>query len=121
MIFLSCAHSGLQLPKSAPSDTNPAQVYIIRERSFLGFGLSLAVMHDNKVVCRLQTGEYVMFEVKPGVHTLGLSEPTIAVAFLPKRKYYFLIKTWSDQFGFEIESIDDEIGNYLVSTSDVVE
>ena len=121
LILLSCTHSGLQLPKPTPSATNSAQVSIIRERLLPGFGLSLSVTLDNEVFCNLRTGEYVFFNLKPGLHTLGLSGSTITVPFLPERKYYFLIKTYADKFGFEIERIDDEIGNYLVTVSKVVD
>lgn len=121
LIFLSCAHRGLQLPESTPSASNASQVNIIRDSRFWGFGLPLKVMFDDTVICSLQAGEYVTFPVDPGFHTLGLSESTITVPFAPNRKYYFLIKTSPDKFGFEMERIDDEMGNYLVSISNVVE
>ena len=121
LILLSCARRGVQLPDSTHSAANPSQVNIIREARFFGLGLSLTVMFDNKDLCSLKTGEYVTFEVEPGLHTLGLSESTITVLLVPKGKYYFLIKTSADKFGFEIERIDDEIGNHFVANSKVVE
>jgi hypothetical protein len=120
LIFLSCSHQ-VQLPESATSATNPSQVSIFRENRFLGFGIPLTVMFDNKVICSLRTGEYVTFWVEPGFHTLGLSESIIKVPFIQGKKYYFLIKTYPDEFGFEIERIDDGIGNHLVTLSKVVE
>lgn len=121
LIFFSCAHRGLQLPESTPSASNASQVNIIRESRFFSFGFPLKVIFDDTVICSLQTGEYVTFEVESGFHTLGLSESTISVPFQKKRKYYFLIKTSTDQFGFEVERIGDRKGAYLISTSEALE
>ena len=120
-IFLSCAHRSLQLPEPTPSTTNASQVYIIRESRFFGFGISLKVVLDDAVICKLRAGEYVTFAIEPGFHTLGLSESTLMVPFATKRKYYFLIKTSPDKFGFEIEKIDDGTGVYLISISKILE
>ena len=121
LTFLSCAQRGLQLPEPTPSTTNASQVNIIRENRFFGFGLPLKVMFDDTVICSLRTGEYVTLWVEPGFHTLGLSESTFTVLFAQKQKYYFLINTSHNRFGFEIERIDDGIGNYLISISTVLE
>ena len=121
LILLSCAHRELQLPEHTFSATKASQVFIIRESRFFGFGLALTVMFDDAVICNLQAGEYVTFSVKPGFHTLGLSESTLMVPFATKRNYYFLIKTSPNKFGFEIERINDGIGNYFISISKVFE
>jgi hypothetical protein len=121
LIFLSCAHRELQLPESTPLPLNASQVNIIRESRFFGFGLPLTVMFDDAIICSLQAGEYVTFAVEPGFHSLGLSESTFTVLFVQKQKYYFLINTSHNRFGFEIERIDDRIGNYLISISTVLE
>ncbi len=120
-ILLSCGHRGLQLPEPTHSTTNASQVYIIRESRFFGFGIPLTVVLDDAIICKLRAGEYVTFAIEPGFHTLGLSESTLMVPFATKRKYYFLIKTSPDKFGFEIEKIDDGTGVYLISISKVLE
>ena len=121
LIFFSCAHRGLQLPESTPSATNAAQVSIIREESPFGFGFALTVSFDDAVICSLRAGEYVTFAVEPGIHTLGLSHATATMPFEAKKSYYFLVTTSHDQFGFEIEQIDNERGKYFISKSKVFE
>lgn len=122
IVFLfSCAHRELKLPESAPSATNASQVNIIRENRFFGFGLALTVILDDEIICSLRAGEYVTFAVEPGIHTLGLSHATAIMPFEAKKNYYFLVTTSHDQFGFEIERIDDERGNYFISKSTVFE
>jgi hypothetical protein len=80
----------------------------------------LEVKFDDEVICKLSAGEYVSFWVEPGFHTLGLSKSTITVPFGEEQKYYFVIKTSVDQFGYEIERINDVKGNYLMSRSKVL-
>ena len=121
LIFFSCAHRELQLPESTPPALNSSQVNIIRESRFFSFGFPLTVIFDDTVICSLRSGEYVTFGVESGFHTLGLSELTISVPFQKKRKYYFLIKTSTDQFGFEIERVDERRGVYLISKSKALE
>ena len=121
VLLFSCAHRELKLPGSASSATNASQVNIILEGRYFGFGLALKVMLDHAIICSLRAGEYVTFAVEPGSHTLGLSESRINVPFEAKRNYYFVIRTSHDQFGFEIERIDDRKGAYLVLTSKIFE
>jgi hypothetical protein len=79
------------------------------------------VVLDDAIICKLRAGEYVTFTIEPGFHTLGLSESTLMAPFSTKQNHYFLIKTSPDNFGFEIERIDDGIGVYLISISKVLE
>ncbi len=119
VLLFSCAHRELKLPGPAPSAKNASQVNIIRENRFLGFGFALKVMLDDATICSLRAGEYVTFAVEPGFHTLGLSESRLTVPFEAKRNYYFVISTSHDEFGFEIERIDDRKGAHLISTSEI--
>ena len=122
IVFLfSCAHRQMNLPEPAPSPENASQVYIIRDSRFLGFGIPLTVMFNDAIICSLQAGEYVTFVVEPGIHTLGIANAIATVPFQDRRNYYFLITTTTEKFGFEIERIDDERGNYFVSISNVLE
>ena len=119
VLLLSCAHRELKLPEPSPSATNASQVNIIREDRFFSFGFGLTVMLDDAVICSLRAGEYVTFAVDPGFHNLGLSESRITVPFAAKRNYYFVIRTSNDEFGFEIERINERKGAYLISISKV--
>ena len=122
IVFLfSCAHRELKLPELAPSATNASQVNIIREDRFFGFGMPLTVMFDDAIICSLRAGEYVTFAVEPGIHTLGLSHAMAIMPFEPQKNYYFYVTTSHDQFGFEIERIDDERGKHFISKSKIFE
>jgi len=122
IVFLfSCAHRQMKLPELAPSAENASQVYIIRDSRFFGLGIPLTVTFNDAIICNLRAGECVTFVVEPGIHTLGLSNAIATVPFEAKRNYYFLITTSPSQFGFEIERIDEERGNYFVSISNVLE
>ena len=122
IVFLfSCAHRELKLTEPTSSATNASQVNIIRDNRFVGFGFALTVMFDDESICSLRSGEYVTFAVEPGIHTLGLSHAMAIMPFEAKKNYYFLVTTSHDQFGFEIERIDDERGNYFISNSKVFE
>ena len=121
LIFLSCAPRELQLPEPPPISSTPSQVNIIREKQLFGLGFALKVIFDDAVICRLKAGEHITFLVEPGFHNLGLSESTITMPFVRNRRYYFLIKTTPNHFGFEIERIDDRVGNYLISKSKIIE
>ena len=121
VLLFSCVHRELKLPEPAPSAANASQVNIIREDRFFGFGFALTVRLDDAIICSLQAGEYVTFAVEPGIHTLGLSHAIAIMPFEAKKNYYFLVTTSHDQFGFEIERIDDARGNYFISKSKVFE
>jgi hypothetical protein len=121
LIFLACAHRELHLPKSPPLSSNAAQVNIIRDSRFFAFGVALMVTFDEADLCNLRAGEYVTFEVESGFHALGLSESTIRMPFAPMRKYYFLIKASSDNFGFEIERLDEGFGRHMIAVSELLE
>ena len=121
LLLISCIHRNLQLPESPLLDSQATKVNIIRENRFFGFGLPLTVWFDEAVLCKLRAGEYVTFKADPGFHTLGLSASTITSSFVPNRVYYFLIKMSSDNYGFEIERIDDTMGNRLISRSEGIE
>ncbi len=121
VLLFSCAHRELKLPEPASSATNASQVNIIREDRFFGFGFALTVRLDDAIICSLRAGEYVTFAVEPGIHTIGLSHAMVIMPFEAKKNYYLLVTTSHDPFGFEIERIDNERGNYFISKSKVFE
>jgi len=84
-----------------------AEVTVIRQRRMFGMGFSMQVLLDGEVIARLKAGQYVTFFVDPGVHNMGVKESTITVMLESGRKHYFVIKTDSSQFGFEIERISE--------------
>ena len=120
-LLFSCAHGKTDHFPSVTDPSDAAHVYVIRDNNFLGWGFSLKVVLDQTVIARLRSGEYVSFYVKPGFHSLGISEPTLSVPFAKGEKYYFLIGADYSNFGFEIQRIGSEKGEQWLSKTNPVE
>lgn len=119
-LLISCAHGKTDHFPTVSDTADAAHVYIIRDNNLMGWGFSLTVALDDAVIARLRSGEYVSFYVKPGFHSLGISEPTLTVPFAKGEKYYFLIGADYSQFGFEIQRIGNEKGQrWLTKTKPV--
>jgi hypothetical protein len=106
VFFLAACTSGkTEFFPSRGYSADAAEVTVIREKRVFGFGFSMEVVLDDKVIARLKAGQYVTFFVDPGVHNIGVLQSTIDAVLESGRKHYFVIKTDSSQFGFEIERI----------------
>ena len=110
LLLLACAHGKTDQFPSIADTTEAAQVFVIRDNNLMGWGVSLKVALDESIIARLRSGEYVSFFVKPGFHSLGVSEPSLTVPFAKGEKYYFLIGADYSQFGFEMQRIGNEKG-----------
>jgi hypothetical protein len=118
LLIMSCAHGKTEHFPALDNPHEAAEIYVIRDNNLLGWGFSLKVVLDNAVIAGLRSGEYVGFYVKPGLHSLGISEPTITVPFEKAHTYYFLISADYSSFGFHIRRIGDEKGkNWLTKTT----
>jgi hypothetical protein len=119
-LLVSCAHGKTDHFPTVSDTANAAKVFVIRDNNLVGWGFSLKVALDESIIARLRSGEYVSFYVKPGFHSLGVSEPTLTVPFAKGEKYYFLIGADYSQFGFEIQRIGNEKGKqWLAKTKPV--
>ena len=119
-LLISCAHGKTDNFPTVSDTSNAAEVFVIRDNNLVGWGFSLKVALDESIIARLRSGEYVSFYVKPGFHSLGVSEPTLNVPFAKGEKYYFLIGADYSQFGFEIQRIGNEKGmRWLTKTKPV--
>jgi hypothetical protein len=106
--FLAACTSGkTEYFPSRGYSADAAEVTVIREKRMVGFGFSMQVLLDGKVIARLKAGQYVTFFTDPGVHNVGIPDSSVGAALDAGRKNYFLIKTDSSQFGFEIERISE--------------
>ena len=108
LLLISCAHGKTD---TFPTQKNPAanaQVYVIRDSNFIGWGVSLKVVLDDSVIARLRSGEYISFFVAPGFHSLGVSKSTVKLPLEKEKKYYFLISADYSQFGFELHRISTQ-------------
>jgi hypothetical protein len=121
LLLLSCAHGKTDTFPTLDDPSANAQVYVIRDNNLLGWGFSLKVALDDSIIARLRSGEYVSFYVKPGFHSLGVSEPTLTVPFEKGKKYYFLISADYTNFGFELDRITDRQGEYWLERAKPVE
>ena len=119
--LLSCAHGKTDQFPSVANTSDAAQVFVIRDNNLMGWGFSLKVALDDSIIARLRSGEYVSFYVKPGFHSLGISEPTLTVPFAKGEKYYFLIGADYSRFGFEIQRIGNEKGEMWLTKTEPVE
>ena len=121
LLLLSCAHGKTDHFPTISDPADAAEVFVIRDNNLVGWGFSLKVALDESIIARLRSGEYVSFYVKPGFHSLGVSEPTLTVPFAKGGKYYFLIGADYSQFGFEIQRIGIEKGERWLTKTKPVE
>ena len=120
LLLLACAHGKTDNFPTVSDTSDAAEVFVIRDNNLVGWGFSLKVALDESIIARLRSGEYVSFNVKPGFHSLGVSEPTLSVPFAKGEKYYFLIGADYSKFGFEIQRIDNKKGErWLTKTKPV--
>ncbi|MEE9495529.1 MAG: hypothetical protein V3V39_03310 [Desulfobacterales bacterium] len=84
-----------------------AEVTVIRKKRMFGLGFSMQVILDGEVIARLKAGQYVTFFTDSGFRTIGIPDSNITAALERGRKHFFVIKTDSSQFGFEIERISE--------------
>ena len=108
LLLLSCAHGKTDTFPTLDNPAANAQVYVIRDSNLMGWGFSLKVALDDSIIARLRSGEYISFFVKPGFHSLGVSEPTVRVPLEKGNTYYFLISADYTKFGFELHRISDQ-------------
>jgi hypothetical protein len=92
-LLTACTSGKTEFFPSQGYSTDVAEVTIIRKKRMIGLGFSMQVILDGEVIARLKAGQYVTFFTNPGVRTIG--------------KHFFVIKTDSSQFGFEIERISE--------------
>jgi hypothetical protein len=108
LLLISCAHGKTETFPTRKDPATNAQVYVIRDSNFIGWGVSLKVVLDDSVIARLRSGEYISFFVAPGFHALGVSKSTVKLPLEKGKKYYFLISADYSQFGFELHRISDQ-------------
>ncbi len=121
LFLISCTHGKTDHFPTVSDTSDAAEVFVIRDNNLVGWGFSLKVVLDESIIARLRSGEYVSFYVKPGFHSLGVSEPTLTVPFAEGRQYYFLIAADYSQFGFEIQRIGNKEGERWLTKAKPVE
>lgn len=115
LLMIGCSHG---VTENLPSGVDPADagyVAVIRNNTPFGWGVSVKVTLDDRVVAHIRAGEYVTFYVTPGLHTVGVANRGFSVPVERNRKYYFLISTDSSQAGFEIERLGSGRGEEWIS------
>jgi hypothetical protein len=121
VLIISCAHGKTEHFPTVENQTDAAQVFVIRDNNFMGWGASLKVVLDDAIIARLRSGEYVTFYVKPGFHSLGVSKPTMTVPFEKGGTYHFLISAEYTKFGFDIRRIGDRQAEMWLSKTKPIE
>ena len=120
-VLLACAHGKTDSFPTLEDPADNAQVYVIRDNNLMGWGFSLKVVLDDSIIARLRSGEYISFFVKPGFHSLGVSEPTITVPLERAKTYYFLISADYTSFGFDLDRIDERRADYWLARTKPVD
>ena len=104
-LVVACSSGKTELFPSQGYSADVAEVTIIRKKRMIGLGFAIKVNLDGEVIARLKAGQYVTFFADPGFRTIGIPDSNITAALARGRKHFFVIKTDSSQFGFEIERI----------------
>jgi len=121
VLTISCTHGKTEHFPTVENQTEAVEVFVIRDNNFMGWGASLKVALDDAIIARLRSGEYVTFYVKPGFHSLGVSEPTMTVPFEKGQTYHFLISAEYTKFGFDIRRIGDRQAKMWLSKTKPIE
>ena len=108
ILLAACTSGKTEFFPSRGFSADAAEVTVMRQRRMFGMGFSMQVLLDGDVIARLKAGQYVTFFVDPGVHKIGIPKSSMTVMLESERKHYFMIKTDSSQFGFEIERISEK-------------
>ena len=120
--FLAACTSGkTELFPSQGYSADAAEVTIIRRKGMIGLGFAIKVNLDGEVIARLKAGQYVTFFTDPGVRSIGIPNSNITAAMERGRKHFFVIKTDSSQFGFEIERISQRKAESWMAESTPIE
>ena len=121
VLIISCAHGKTEHFPTVENPAEAAEVFVIRDSHFIGWGVSLKLALDDAIIARLRSGEYATFYVKPGFHSLGVSKPTLTVPFEKGQTYHFLISAEYTQFGFDIRRIGDRQAEIWLSKTKPIE
>jgi hypothetical protein len=120
LLIISCAHGKTEHFPTVENQSEAAEVFVIRDNNFMGWGMSLKIALDDAVIARLRSGEYVSFYVAPGFHSLGISKPTLTAPFEKGHMYHFLISAEYTSFGFDIHRIGpQQAENWLSKTKPI--
>ena len=120
-LLTACTSGKTEFFPSRGYSADAAQVTVIRDERIFGFGFSMEVLLNGKVIARLKAGQYVSFYTDPGVRTIAIPDSSVNAALEAGGKHYFLIKTDSSQFGFEIERISEKKANQVMAQSKPIE
>jgi hypothetical protein len=121
LLLISCAHGKTEHFPTVEDKSEAAEVFVIRDNNFLGWGASLKVVLDDSIIARLRSGEYVTFYVKPGFHSVGVSTPSLTVPFEKGQTYHFLIFSEYTKFGFGIRRIGERQADMWLSKTKPIE
>jgi hypothetical protein len=117
LFFVSCTSGKTEYFPSQGYSAEVAEVTVIRKKRVFGLGFAMEVLLDGEVIARLKAGQYVTFFSDPGFRSIGIPDSNITAALERGRKHFFVIKTDSSQFGFEIERISERKASAWIAES----
>ncbi len=119
-LLAACTSGKTEFFPSQGYSADVAEVNVIREKRMIGLGFSMQVILDGEVIARLKAGQYVTFFTDPGVRTIGIPDSNVTAALERGGKHFFVIKTDSTQFGFEIERISErKAGSWMAESTPI--
>ena len=113
---LFLASCGTLPPDKLPSVRNAdeaAEFTIIRDNIILNAAVAANVTVDGWIAGHLFNGQYMTIRLNPGQHTVGLPSSTVALAFEPHQKVYFLVVI--KPYAKEIRRIDESTAMGFIS------
>jgi hypothetical protein len=120
-LLAACISGKTEFFPSQGYSADVAEVTIIRKKRMIGLGFAMKVILDGEVIARLKAGQYVTFFTDPGVRTIGIPDSNVTAALERGGKHFFVIKTDSTQFGFEIERISERKASSWMAKSTQIE
>jgi hypothetical protein len=101
LLIAGCAHGQLSSLPEIENPENAAEIFIVRNKNFIGSTNSYTVALDGKDIFAIRIGEYTKFKVTPDQHYLTLKcfggwsptwkKMTIIVPCQPHEKYYLIL------------------------------
>jgi hypothetical protein len=117
-LLAACTSGKTEFFPSQGYSADVAEVTIIRKKRMIGLGFAIKVILNGEVIARLKAGQHVTFFTDPGVRTIGIP---VTAALERGGKHFFVIKTDSSQFGFEIERISERKAESWIAESEPIE
>ena len=80
LLTAACSHGRTASFPAAADPASAGQVAVMRNNNLFGWWFPVKVTYDDAVIAHLRSGERVVFQTPPGLHTVGVADRGISVA-----------------------------------------